>query len=82
MFIDFCINYNNKQYFIEYNGIQHYEYTPYFHIGGIIDFEKQIRRDKVLEDYCNLNENKTTLIKFNYKQTNEEIIKLLSGIFK
>lgn len=37
---------------IEYNGIQHYKYTPYFHRNGIRDFESQVRRDQHKLDIC------------------------------
>lgn len=30
---------------IEYQGIQHYQYTPYYHKNGEIDLEKQKKRD-------------------------------------
>ena len=29
----------------EYNGKQHYEYVPYFHRGGRLEFEAQVERD-------------------------------------
>jgi hypothetical protein len=80
--IDFFIKHNNKQYFIEYDGRQHFEYVPFFHKGGIIDFEKQQRRDKVLNDFCELHKDEITLIRFDYKQTNEEIINKLNELFK
>lgn len=77
--VDFMFNYNGKQYFIEYNGIQHYKYIPYFHKGGITDFEKQQNRDKVLIDYCK--NNNVELVKFNYNESysfiEEELYKLL-----
>lgn len=79
--IDFFVKYNNKQYFIEYDGSQHFEFAPYFHKGGIVDFEKQQRRDKVLNDFCELHKDIVTLIRFNYKQLNEEILKSMEGIF-
>lgn len=78
--IDFFLVYNNKQYFIEYDGQQHFEYTPIFHKGGIVDFEKEQRRDRVLNEFCELHKDKVTLIRFNYKQSNEEIIEKLKEI--
>tara|TARA_Y100000741_G_scaffold361237_1_gene344850 strand:+ start:654 stop:1574 length:921 start_codon:yes stop_codon:yes gene_type:complete len=33
--------------FIEYDGKQHYEYTPYYHPNGIEDFIKQQEKDKI-----------------------------------
>ena len=78
--IDFFLVYNNKQYFIEYDGQQHFEYTPIFHKGGIVDFEKEQRRDRVLNEFCELHKDKVTLIRFNYKQSNEEIIEKLKEL--
>ena len=78
--IDFFVKYGGKQYFIEYDGIQHFEYIPHFHQGGVIDFEKQIRRDKVLNEFCELHKDKVTLIRFNYNESNEEVIKKLHNI--
>lgn len=79
--IDFFVKQNEQQYFIEYDGIQHFEYVPYFHKEGIIDFDKQQRRDKVLNDFCELHKDRVTLIRFNYKQTNEEILKIMNSTF-
>lgn len=80
--IDFFIKINNAQYFIEYDGIQHFKYTPYFHKNGIKDFERQQRRDKVLNDFCELHKDKVVLIRFNYKQNEKEIINKLNDEFK
>lgn len=79
--IDFFVEYNNKKYFIEYDGIQHFQYVPCFHHGGIVDFEKQQNRDRVLNEYCEVLEHAVTLIRFDYTQSNEEIIKILSKNF-
>lgn len=48
--IDFKFEYNDKVYFIEYNGEQHYTWT-YFH-KSVEDFEGQLRRDQNIRDYC------------------------------
>lgn len=73
--IDQSINHSGKAYvdfyipeyntFIEYNGIQHYEYVPYFHSGGIIDFEKQQQRDSYIEQYCK--EKNIKLLQISYQ---------------
>lgn len=81
MIVDFFVKHNGKQYFIEYDGKQHYEYVPYFHRGGIIEFEKQQRRDKVLNEFCELHKDKVTLIRFKYNQKDETIINKLKQIF-
>lgn len=80
MVIDFFVRFNDKQYFIEYDGEQHFKYIPFFHIGKEIDFEKQLRRDKVLNDFCELHKDKVTLIRFNYRQSDEEIINELNKL--
>lgn len=80
MIIDFFVKYKEQQYFIEYDGKQHYEYVPFFHQGGIIDFEKQQRRDKVLNEFCELHKDKITLIRFKYDENDEEIINKLNEI--
>ena len=36
----------------EYNGIQHYEFTPFFHSNGIEDFYKQIAHDDFKKKRC------------------------------
>lgn len=71
--VDFVIKYNNKFYFIEYNGKQHYQYIPFFHTGGEIDFEKQQRRDQLLRNFCELHKDKISLLEIPYTVKEEEI---------
>lgn len=72
VFIDFYLPKHNI--FIEYNGRQHYEYTPYFHKSEV-DFELQKFRDVTVRNYC---KNKgITLIEIPYTMTNEEVYDLL-----
>lgn len=40
-----CFNYDLK-ICVEYQGVQHYEYTPYFHGDDIGKFHQQVKRDK------------------------------------
>lgn len=82
MRIDFFVRFNNEQYFIEYDGIQHFEFNPYFHKGGIIDFEKEQRRDRILNDFCELHKDKVTLLRFKYDLSNKEITDKLNNEFK
>lgn len=79
--IDFFVRDHNKSYFIEFDGKQHFEFIPFFHKNGLEDFNKQIRRDNLLEEICNLNNGLITLIKFSYKMSEEYIIKELETIF-
>lgn len=37
---------------IEYNGVQHYKYTPYFHKKGPSDFEYQKQKDELKLETC------------------------------
>lgn len=78
--LDFVVEYNNKKYIIEYNGIQHYQYVPHFHSGGIVDFEKQQRRDNLLRKLCN--KSNIILIEIKYNYSNENVINLLNNYFK
>lgn len=80
--VDFALKRNGKIYFIEYNGKQHYEYIPFFHSGGIIDFEKQQRRDKILKDLCELNKDKVELIEIRYDMIENEVYNQLKTILK
>lgn len=80
LFVDFSITHNDKTYFIEYNGEQHYKYTPYFHKGGIVDFDLQVKRDNILKNYCN-NTLKIELIIFKYNDPENFIENTLSSLF-
>ena len=39
-------------YKCEYNGKQHYVYTPYFHRGGENEFQEQVERDNLKRRVC------------------------------
>jgi very-short-patch-repair endonuclease len=54
---------------IEYDGKQHFESVEYF--GGDIEFEKVKIRDNIKNEWCKVNDIK--LLRFNYKQSKEEI---------
>lgn len=58
--IDFCFNYNNKMYWIEYNGGQHYEISKSIHKNSLeerkIEFQKQTTRDNNVREYCKTND--------------------------
>lgn len=69
--IDFYLPEYNA--FIEYNGEQHYKYIPYFHTGGIVDFEKQQARDKFIRNYCK--ENKIQLLEIKYNEDVDECLR-------
>lgn len=69
--IDFYLPKYNT--FIEFNGIQHYKFTPAFHKTED-DFNKQIERDNRLKKYCKTN--KIKLIEIKYDQI-DKIDKIL-----
>ena len=48
--VDFYIDYNDKTSIIEINGEQHY--FPVEHFGGELKYNKQVVRDKKLQEYC------------------------------
>ena len=48
--IDYAFKTKNKQYYVEYNGVQHYKPVKFF--GGEKRFKKQKSRDENLMKYC------------------------------
>lgn len=50
--IDFIFIYNNVEYWIEYNGKQHYEFEERYHSNPESTLEKQIQRDNNVREYC------------------------------
>jgi hypothetical protein len=52
IYVDFYFELNGIRHIVEYNGIQHYEYVELFHNNDMHAFEKQLKRDKWLYDYC------------------------------
>ena len=77
VFIDFSFEYKNKQYWIEYNGIQHYSFVKYFQTFK--DFLDQKRRDDNVKQYCIENGIIFIEIPYTYK-TQKEIDDLLTEI--
>jgi hypothetical protein len=65
------LDFYNKEFkfAVEVNGIQHYEYTPYFHNKKENAFEKQQERDKTKKQLCK--DNNITLLSiphwYNYR---------------
>ena len=65
VYIDFSFEFNNQEYWIEYNGKQHYEFIKYFH--QIEDnFKKQQERDQEVRNYAA--KNNITLIELPYNK--------------
>lgn len=78
--IDFVINKNDVLYFIEYNGLQHYEPIEFF--GGETSFILQQKRDKYVRGLVSRNVHKLKLLEISYKNSIEiienKIIKFLN----
>lgn len=74
--IDFFLPQYNT--FVEFNGIQHYEYNPFFHENEE-DFQKQLDRDKRLRQYCK--QRGINLIEIKYNQI-DKIDKILDKKLK
>ena len=83
--IDFFIKYKGKQYFVEYNGLQHYQYIPFFYPTEE-DFQKQLHRDISLRNFCEQHKDKVTLIEIKMikdrDKDKENIEKTLKSILE
>lgn len=62
---------------IEYNGIQHYKYIPYFHTKNNT-LEYQQYKDKIKYDYCKKNKIKLIIISYKDNIIKENLTKLLA----
>lgn len=71
--VDFVIQYNDKTYYLEYNGKQHYVPIKFF--GGELKFQNQVHRDKILQEYS-LNNN-ISFVEVKYDLKENEIEKLI-----
>ena len=76
LLVDFYLP--DQNLIIEYNGIQHY--TPIEHFGGILKYNDQKSRDKILEKYCQ--DNNINLIVVPYTMNKTEIENLLTNVFR
>lgn len=79
MYVDFYIEIGDKCYVIEYNGMQHYKFSNFFHKTQE-EFEAQCRRDKLLKKYCQLND--ITFIELKYTLSLDKIENILKQMFK
>ncbi len=64
---------------IEFDGIQHFKFSPTFHTGGISDFSDQRYRDKLKNKYCI--DKKIKLLRIKYNQ-NKEVNKIIEDFLK
>lgn len=63
--VDFVINLDNRKYFIEYNGRQHYYPSEYF--GGWREFELQKKRDEYVRGFVYRHKSELSLLELSYK---------------
>lgn len=76
IYLDFVGKYKNIPYIIEYNGQQHYEYVPYFHKGGIVQFHEQQNRDNYVKSLCEKTNTKYLEIRYD-----ENTLDVLNNFF-
>ena len=76
--IDFSITIDGIEYWIEYNGIQHYKYTEWFYEDEK-HFQSQLQRDKDVRRYCKKSGIVLIEIPYTFKSM-EEISELLDKV--
>ena len=77
--IDYRLFYNEKEYWIEYNGMQHYKYIPFFEHEDDESFIKQRKRDQNVKEYCT--KKGITLIEIPYTyNTYDSILDILTKV--
>ena len=76
--IDFFVKHKGRQYFIEYDGEQHFSPTYRFY-DSMADFQMQQHRDQLLNDFCDRHKDAVTLIRVNCRQCEAEITHTLSS---
>jgi len=73
--IDFSVIYNEKLYYIEFNGPMHYNLVSYFRKTTLEKFVSQVKRDMWVKKYCN--ENNIVFIEIPYTVNSIKKIKSL-----
>jgi phage FluMu protein Com len=68
----FCVEMNIA---FEYNGIQHYEFRPFFHRNGEQDFVEQQERDKLKLELCAKQGVDLIVVPYEYDFRNEKRLK-------
>ena len=76
---DFKIDYNNQIYYIEYDGIQHFEYNEFLHKGDINNFYRQQENDKEKDKFCKKYNIPLLRIKYDNKDIEKTIINFLKS---
>lgn len=77
LLIDFTLTIENREYWIEYNGEQHYSYCPHFK-DDLNDFYSQLKRDEYVCNYCE--RNNITLIELPWTLKLEDISCILNDL--
>lgn len=75
---EFDIYIKNKDILIEYNGIQHYEFTPFFHKTKL-NFLNQLRRDKNKARLAKKNGKKLIIFRYNEPLFKDYVINKIEG---
>lgn len=70
-YADFMVYIHGKRYIIEYNGRQHYEFTPHFHKTPK-QFNAQLNRDRYIKAWCK--ENNVIFVEIPYYLSSKEVI--------
>ena len=76
---DFCVNYNDVEILIEYNGMQHYKPVSIF--GGELALQKTQKNDKIKQQYAEDNDIPFIVIPYNIS-TSKEITNFLDREFE
>jgi hypothetical protein len=75
---EYDIYVKDRRLLIEYNGIQHYEYTPFFHHNER-NFIRQQRRDKIKSVLAKENEFKLIVFKYDEPLFKDYVLNKLEG---
>ncbi len=76
-YVDFMVIRKQKEYVIEYNGRQHYEFVSRFHKSKAA-FDAQLVRDAYIKAWCD--ENHITFIEIPYYWETDQIISKLKEL--
>lgn len=80
IFIDFEVLFENRIYWIEYNGIQHYRFDKFIYGDNINKYIHQLNRDESIRVFSSKNDILFVEIPFTYK-SKKSIYNILDQIF-
>ena len=75
--IDFMIKFNERTYWVEYHGEQHYVYCNHFK-DDVNDFYVQLKRDEFVSDYCK--KNNISFIELPWTIKSKELVSILDDL--